>query len=161
MNVSWKQTYAFRNADAEKVYAELSNLPGAKVPRRIWQAAENPDMEMHKCFTWDREKAVEKCWDQEARMMCNHLVVSVERQNTDPANPEYLTINAFVSLPTDDGQQYVRVEDGRTDEVLRARIRSEVKSFLSRAQSKMQNCEEYFSQEEVSGIGAVLQEMSG
>ncbi len=153
----WKDAYQYSQVSADQITLEL-DLLSIKTPDKIVEyAVTHPESEMYKCFNWDDTKAAQHYRLWEARMMVNHLVASyrviVEEE------PHTITINIFSSISTDDGRQYVKTEDGIDDEVLRAKIISEVKSSLSSATLKMCAFETFFKVAHVRTVKKVLEEM--
>ena len=83
MSVTWaKDGLNFKSkADAEFVYQEFLQTDGT--PQGLVDyAAEHPDSEVYKCFTWDDEKAANLYRLTEARQVIRHLVFTEEDGTT-------------------------------------------------------------------------------
>lgn len=65
------------NADPQKVWNELQDIGNEYTPQDVLNYARNPQTELHKCFEWDDTIAAEKWRKQQARWVCNSLVVTV------------------------------------------------------------------------------------
>lgn len=99
--VTWK--VKLFDADATEVYKCLENIE-EKTPQNIvdW-AAEHPESELHKCFTWDDKKAANEWRKQEARQVVCQLVFENE-ETKEPTNirimqksdNEYKPVNMIV-----------------------------------------------------------------
>jgi len=64
-------------ADPQKVWNELQDIGKEYTPQDVLNYARNPQTELHKCFEWDDTIAAEKWRKQQARWVCNSLVVTV------------------------------------------------------------------------------------
>lgn len=65
-------------ADANLVAQEIKSIGDEIKPDMLVQyATENPDSEVHKCFTWDNNEAADKWRLQEARMVMKSLTIIV------------------------------------------------------------------------------------
>lgn len=72
-------------ADPEKVWNELQTLGEQYSPQEVLDfARKHKKSELHKCFDWDDTSAAEKWRRQQARFICNSLVVTVKREETEP-----------------------------------------------------------------------------
>lgn len=81
MNVKWG-SFNF-NADANKVYEEISGIGESCTPTQIVEyAREHKDSELYKCFDWDDTVAAEKWRLQQARtVVCNIVYEEVSKDN--------------------------------------------------------------------------------
>lgn len=72
-------TWGFKKfkADPQKVWDELQNIGKEYTPQDVLDYAKDPESELHKCFDWDDTIAAEKWRKQQARWVCNSLVVTV------------------------------------------------------------------------------------
>ena len=75
--------YKFKG-NPEKCYQELQSLGDSYTPEDVLDLAEDPNTELHKCFTWDDTKAARLYRLSEARTICNSLRVVVERKDGTP-----------------------------------------------------------------------------
>ena len=64
-------------ADPEKVWREIQQIGDQYTPQDVLEYARDPQTELHKCFEWDDTIAAEKWRKQQARWVCNSLVVTV------------------------------------------------------------------------------------
>ena len=71
--------YSFKG-NPEKCYEELKSLGEGYTPEDVLNLAEDPNTELHKCFTWDDTKAARLYRLHEARVICSSLKVTVERK---------------------------------------------------------------------------------
>lgn len=82
MAVVW--SYKLFKADAEKVYSDLENIE-EKTPQNVVDyAAEHPDSELYKCFTWDDTKAANEWRKAEARQVMRTLVYQDDEKEDVP-----------------------------------------------------------------------------
>ena len=65
------------NADPEKVWEELQKIGDQYTPQDVLNYARDKHTELHKCFDWNDTTAAEKWRKQQARFVCNSLVVTV------------------------------------------------------------------------------------
>ena len=66
-------------ADPEKVWREIQQIGDQYTPQDVLEYARDPQTELHKCFDWDNTTAAEKWRKQQARWVCNSLVVEIEQ----------------------------------------------------------------------------------
>lgn len=157
LKVEWKHTYPYRSkADVKKVYEELQQLPIRSV-ENIVQFAKDEQTELHKCFTWDVQQAAEKYWRDEAEQLSNHI--EIECEITEEEETTMITVNAYSSVSTDDGRQYVETAKGLDDAVLRAVILSQVKSTLSQARNKTEAYSMFFDVKYPKKIDRIIKEL--
>ena len=64
-------------ADPEKVWEELQQIGDQYTPQDVLDYARDEHTELHKCFDWNDTTAAEKWRKQQARFVCNSLVVTV------------------------------------------------------------------------------------
>ena len=67
-------------ADADKVYSELEQIAERTPQNVVDYAAEHPESELYKCFTWDDTKAANEWRKQEARQVMRLLVFEDENE---------------------------------------------------------------------------------
>lgn len=67
-------------ADPEKVWREIQQIGDQYTPQDVLEYARDPQTELHKCFDWDNTTAAEKWRRQQARWVCNSLVVTVIKE---------------------------------------------------------------------------------
>lgn len=78
---SYKGEWGVRKfrADADVVANEIRSIGDEVKPEMLVQyAADNPDSEVHKCFTWDNDEAADKWRLHEAREIIKSLTIRVE-----------------------------------------------------------------------------------
>lgn len=126
-NIEWKTNGLFK-ADANRCYEEIVDIGDEATPQEIVNAAEDPNSELHKCFTWDNNKAANKWRKQEARILVTNLVVRYEQSEGKSEKLRVIVHN--------DSGKYERVErvfkrpDAYTN--LLNRARQELKFFKSK-----------------------------
>lgn len=67
-------------ADPEKVWREIQQIGDQYTPQDVLEYARDPQTELHKCFDWDNTTAADKWRKQQARWVCNSLVVTVIKE---------------------------------------------------------------------------------
>ena len=82
MAIVW--SYSFFKANAEKVYSDISNIEEKTPQNLVDYAAEHPDSELYKCFTWDDAKAANNWRKYEARQVMRLLVYEEETDDDEP-----------------------------------------------------------------------------
>ena len=70
-------------ADAQKVAEEIMSIGSEATPSQIVEKARDEDSELHKCFTWDDQKAAEQWRLQQARSVVGCLIVHREEKYED------------------------------------------------------------------------------
>lgn len=113
-------------ADAEGVYADLQNII-SKTPQNVVDyAAEHPESELHKCFTWDDMKAANEWRKQEARQVMRLLVYKDDNEE-ETTKVRVLQRGTEEYLPV---KNIVRDRDEYSALLRRARL--ELKAFKER-----------------------------
>ena len=113
-------------ADAEGVYNDLQNIE-SKTPQNVVDyAAEHPESELHKCFTWDDTKAANEWRKQEARQVMRLLVYEDDKEE-EPTKVRVLQRGTEEYLPV---KKIVQNNDEYTALLRRARL--ELKAFKER-----------------------------
>lgn len=87
MAIIWSHGYAerrYKDVSAPKVYQEILSIGESATPEQIVEAARDESSELHKCFTWDNDKAAENWRKQEARLIRHFLKIE---SDTDPEAP--------------------------------------------------------------------------
>jgi len=87
-----KRSYAWVNgarfrADAEKVGTELEEAAqeGQLTAEALISFAASPDLELHKCFTWDDTEAARQWRLEESRYILRSIEIVIEREeDTEP-----------------------------------------------------------------------------
>lgn len=102
--------------DVKQALADLAN-DGVIEPRRVVDAARDPDSPLHDCFTWDDTVAGERYRLDQARRLIRVYVVKLLPGDVPP-------VRAFVSLTTDRkaGGGYRALVDVLNDEALYAQM---------------------------------------
>ena len=99
MGITWKISGIF-NADAEKVYSEISSIGDSYTPADIVAKAESePDSELHKCFEWDNRKAADKYRIIQARKIITLLVIDSRDVKPDAEPNKLRAIVNVVDAP--------------------------------------------------------------
>ncbi|MCD8008132.1 MAG: hypothetical protein LUF68_04250 [Clostridiales bacterium] len=113
LTATWKPGLEslYKGADPQKVADEIYGIGAEVTPAQIVEAAKDEESELHKCFTWDNDKAAEKWRLQEARqVICNLVVKQEEGQQTEAP------------------RLYYQVQGSKTYEPLEFIVNDEVKS---------------------------------
>lgn len=113
-------------ADANRVYEDLEKIQ-EKTPQNIVDyAADHPESELHKCFTWDDTKAANEWRKYEARQVVRLLVFKDESEG-EPTKVRVLQKTDEAYKPV---TQIVRNEDEYKE--LLKRAKAELASFRER-----------------------------
>lgn len=97
MAIVWADGYAqkrYKGVSAPKVYQEIVNIGDSATPEQIVEAAKDESSELHKCFTWDNDKAADNWRKQEARLIRHFLKIESE---TDPQAPQIAALHFTIS----------------------------------------------------------------
>lgn len=80
ITAKWKEGFGslFHGADAQTVAEEIYSIGSAPTTHDIVKKAEDESTELHKCFTWDNDKAAELWRLREARRIVQLLVIKEE-----------------------------------------------------------------------------------
>ncbi len=117
---------SIKNVNPQAVGEELEKLRsehGQLTPAVVVDAAKDPESPLHAAFEWDTEAAAQQYLLQQAR----RLIVSIRILNAPTAKP---TI-AYVSVKVPEvGRSYVPTVEAMTDENLRVRVLTEIRTFL-------------------------------
>lgn len=104
MSVVW--SFNIFKADAQKVYIDLENIDDKTPQNVVDYAAEHPESELYKCFTWDDIKAANEWRKQEARMVMRTLVYQDDDNEETPkvrvlqrATDSYLPVRIIARDP--------------------------------------------------------------
>lgn len=81
----------YKGVDAQTVAEEILSIGDSATPEQIIARAKDKNTELHKCFTWDVQKAAQKCWIQEARNVVGCLVI--QREEAKESEPEVRTFH--------------------------------------------------------------------
>lgn len=73
----------YKDVDAQTVADEIAAIGESATAEQIVERAKDENSELHKCFTWDVNKAAQKCWIQEARNVVGCLVIQREEAKED------------------------------------------------------------------------------
>jgi hypothetical protein len=134
-------------ADAQKVGVELEQLGDHREPDDILELAKNPELELHKLFTWDDTKAAHERRLDQARQVASHLCRAVIiREDLPP-----ITIRALVSVVEDKedadfnrDRYYTPVETAASSDQLQYEIITDIESALRALQRKLEKFSAYF-----------------
>jgi len=81
----------YKGVDAQTVAEEILSIGDSATPEQIIARAKDENTELHKCFTWNVQKAAQKCWIQEARNVVGCLVI--KRGEVKEDEPEIRTFH--------------------------------------------------------------------
>lgn len=112
-------------ADPQLVADEIRAIGNDATVESIVAKAKDPDTELHKCFTWDVQKAAEKCWKIEAREVVGNLVVVKVEEGKEP---EPTQIRLFHKTVNGEGYKPIQLILNNMDEYqkLLSRCRDEL-----------------------------------
>lgn len=103
LEAHWETKGLFK-ADATQCAEEIKTLGEGFAPADIVSLATDENTELHKCFTWDNDKAAEKWRIQEARTIVSNLKITyIKDDNTEPVETK---IRMFYRNDTDEGKNY-------------------------------------------------------
>jgi len=125
----WKSGSRFR-ADAQLIGEELGNI-GTLVPEKIVNYAEDDKTELHKCFTWDDEKAANLYRLDEARSVVQGIITVDEAPDREAV--EY---RAFESVIIDNQRQYMPTKTILNDEDMKKQVLGEIKESIGELSRK-------------------------
>lgn len=96
---TWKKGTRY-SANAQLVKEEIESIGEAVTPKQmVYFARENPESELHKCYTWDDTVAAEKWRIQESRnILCKLVIQTVD----DEKKPEPTTFRVYYQTGLDD-----------------------------------------------------------
>jgi len=113
-----KKEYAFTpgcqlSGNAQDVGEELAAIQ-AKNPANllerddVWKSAKRKKSTLHTYFTWDKEKAVIKCWRLEATKVIRSVKLVVRTENKEP-----IRVRAFAAMDPDTVEHtgYMSIEE--------------------------------------------------
>lgn len=130
-------------ADAEAVWQEIQSLGQKPTKFAIYTHAKlHPESELHKCFTWDDNKASELYRLYEARQLVKSIIeVKTRVTNDEPATIEY---RAYEAIPGDGKNksgppEYVYVETAKAlvDPDIAPKVLAETYKLLAQAKKKI------------------------
>lgn len=128
-------------ADAQKCADEIMEICDehkSATPQLIVDKARDSKSELHKCFTWDNDKAADKWRLQEARIiLCNIRIAEIKEDNKPQATP----IRFFYKTNTTDGYKPTKMIFKNETEY--KRLLERCASELRAIKSKYQNINEY------------------
>lgn len=124
MAVVW--AYNLFKADAEKVYSDIENIAEKTPQNLVDYAAEHPDSELYKCFTWDDSKAANEWRKYEARQVMCQLVYKDDNEE-EPMKVRVLQRASESYLPV---KEIIRNEDEY--KLLLNKAKAELASFKER-----------------------------
>lgn len=81
--VKWKVEGLFKG-NAEKCFNEIQEIGDSYTPDDIVEKAKDETSELHKCFDWDDTVAAHKWRKHTARIICNSLVLVVQKEEKEP-----------------------------------------------------------------------------
>lgn len=115
-----------KNVNPQEVGTELERIRTAKgqlTPADVLEAATDPSSPLHNAFEWDDTAAAQQHRLAQAR----RLVASIRILNPPTAAP----IVAYVSVKTPDhGRSYLPTVQALSDEELKTRVLTEVRTFI-------------------------------
>ena len=127
----WAEGYR-SPANASKVAEEIMGIGDDVTPQQIVSFAESPETELHKCFEWDDRKAAVAYRLHQARMVTNHLVIEVPKQEGKKANNYELRL--FHKTASDEGYKPITFIMQNEDEyqILLKKAKAELRGFQNK-----------------------------
>ena len=112
-------------ADANKVGKELNDIENISNKKVLEYAKNNPNSELHKCFTWDNEVAGELFrLEQATNIMCS-ISISYEKNNEEKRTRVYVktksdeegkrTFKKLIDVLEDDEEYKKLCDDAKAD----------------------------------------------
>lgn len=135
VKVKWG-TRTFKGCDAQKVYLEICTIGEEVKPQQMVDyAEENPDSELHKCFTWDDNIAADKWRLEEARIIQRNLVIiNIQTDSNKKKEPQIIRASYRTSTARDAGYKQtvniLRNEDDYAGMLIVAK--AELRSFKNK-----------------------------
>ena len=132
----WKDkvfSTSIRNANPQKVGIELESLPIADPKSIVDFARSRKKSELHKCFTWDDDKAAELWRMEEARTIVQSIIVVEDR---DEPESEPITYRAFESVKIGGQRRYMKTTTCLHDDDLRAQVFGEISNSIGELSQK-------------------------
>ena len=104
MVYKWRDGCSYaKKADPEKVAKEING--GDITTEEAWEIAKHPKSELHKCVTWDSDRAAKAYQLVEIRSVLNHLVTVTIIKNKKGERSEVL-MPYLESVPAPDGKRH-------------------------------------------------------
>ena len=128
------------DANPQLVANEIREIGDDATVDSIVAKAKDPDTELHKCFTWDTQKAAEKCWKIEAREVVRNLIIVKVEEDKEP---EPTQIRLFHKTVNGEGYKTIKLILNNMEEyeALLSRCRDELLA-LKRKYSNLQEFQE-------------------
>lgn len=121
---------------------------GLLTPQVVLEQASDPESPIHDGFEWDDSTAANLHREQEARLMINHLTVTIsEVPGSEPTR-------AFVSIRVDDSPRYTSIQVALATPELRKQV---LDKALKEARAWQDRYNEY---EELTSVFAAISEAS-
>lgn len=119
-------------ADAAKVGEELEAIraeSGKLNAEVVVESARDEGCELHKCFTWDDEKAAIAYRLDQARMVLRSIIIVAEPSEATK-NVEF-EVRAFEPVSTENGERvYIPTQEALSDESYRAEVIANIVSDI-------------------------------
>src|SRR6516165_7184252 len=127
-----------KKANAQKMGEALTKVQdehnGRLRPRDVWQAARDPRNALHRHFQWNKDRAAEKYWDQQARAII-HWIVRVPENEDEPPRRAFLSI-------MDNGRTYRSINEVMDSLDLQLQLRKEGLRGLTAWKNRFNELEE-------------------
>jgi hypothetical protein len=143
MVYKWKSGSRF-SADPEKVNEEIESIPEV-TPEHIVRRAEDENTELHKCFTWDDERAAHKWRLQEARYVVQSIIT------VDDSQHEEIEYRTYESVVVESERQYVQTKKALQDDNLKDQIFSEINAGIGELSQKAKTYR-YLAEDEMDTV---------
>lgn len=129
IKAKWREGVGLFKADAQKVAEEIISIGEEATPKDVVEKAEDEKTELHKCFTWDDDRAAKNWRLYEARQVMCQLVIQEDEVPAD--RPE---VRVFYKCDGKGGYKHTEHIVKHEDEyqALLARAYAELKAFKAR-----------------------------
>lgn len=87
-----------------KELAKIEKAKGAIKTGFVIEAARPQTSHLHQFFTWNKDKAAEKCWKDEAQKLIQSVIITSVERDAEDLEP----VRAFVSVSSHDGEKRFR-----------------------------------------------------
>lgn len=130
----WKSGSRF-SADADKVAAELLSLR-ERTAEAALALAEDPDVELHKCATWDDSKAAHAYRFEEMGRVIRSVVKIDESPDREPI--EYRAFEYVIVTPEDEKpvRQFADTRSVLADPDTRKQVLTEIRNDIAQLSAK-------------------------
>lgn len=141
MVYKWKETFAYKKADVQKVTDELSVLGNNNSPVEIVDFAQkHRRSELHKCFEWDDSIAGYKYRLEQARTMVSSIILIPDEKENEEIEFEIVGCRAFENVKDKNGKQgYMHISAIVQEDDLYDQVISSISKTIFEMKEKIKN----------------------